>query len=82
MLSAVMRHLLSFAMMIGLIAVAADAQDLNCADFQRIPNGSWIPIKQIIKPPGHVPIGPGNAFDPGIPFKGIDFAMLLNAKCG
>jgi hypothetical protein len=79
-----MRPVLSFAIMMGLLTVTADAQELNCADFQRIPNGSWIPIKQllIIKPEGHFSIGPGNAFDPGIPFKGIDFATLLNAKCG
>ncbi|MEH2511253.1 hypothetical protein V1291_002607 [Nitrobacteraceae bacterium AZCC 1564] len=81
--SAVVRHLLSFAMMTVLVAIGADAQELNCADFQRIPNGLWIPIRQLLitAPAGNVLIGPGNAFDPGIPFKGIDFATLLNAKC-
>jgi hypothetical protein len=66
-------------MMFILVTIAADPQDLNCADFQQIPNGSWAPIKQllIIAPAGSVLIGPGNAFDPGMPYKGIDFAMRL-----
>jgi hypothetical protein len=78
------RHFLFFAIVMALTTIGADAQELNCADFQRIPNGPWIPIRQISipGPGGNVLIGPGNAFDPGIPFKGIDFATLLNAKCG
>lgn len=75
---------LSFAVMAVLMTVGADAQELNCADFQRVANGSWTPIRQIAfpSPDGNVLIGPGNAFNPGVPFKGIDFATLLNAKCG
>jgi hypothetical protein len=75
--------LLTFAPLLIFITAGANAQELNCRDFQRLLKGSWIPIRQILVlgPVGNVAIGPGNSFDPGIPFKGIDFAALLNAKC-
>lgn len=75
--------ILNFAPFLLLLAADPIAQELNCRDFQRILNGSWMPIKQILVlgPVGNVAVGPGTSFDPGIPFKGIDFATLLNAKC-
>ncbi len=57
-----------------LLTVTADeVRNSNCADFN--PDSEWLVdlnLTQllIIKPSGgHVPIGPGNAFDPGHPFK-------------
>lgn len=65
------------------MTVGTNAQQLDCRDFQRVLNGSWTPIRQILVlgPVGDVAIGPTDRFDPGIPFKGVDFATLLNAKC-
>jgi hypothetical protein len=76
-------NLMPFAPLAVFITIGTNAQELDCRDFQKVLNGSWIPIRQILVlgPVSNVAIGPGNSFDPGIPFKGIDFATLLNAKC-
>ena len=72
-----------FAPLAIFITIGTNAQELDCRDFQRVLNGSWTPIRQILVPGplGDVAVGPAYRFDPGIPFKGIDFATLLNAKC-
>jgi hypothetical protein len=75
--------LFSIPVAIVLTAVAANAQQLDCADFQKIADGSWTPIRQIEipGPRGNVHVGPGTALHPGVPLMGIDFATLLDAKC-
>jgi hypothetical protein len=71
----------------GIIAMstAASAQSSpTCVDFEREPNGSWRPLRQITvsnQTGAKVTIGPGMEFRPGVAFAGLDLGVALEQQC-
>jgi hypothetical protein len=63
----------------------AQAQTVPCDAFQRNPNGTWSPTRQItITLPnnsGQISLGPGVSFGSGVRFGGIDLYSLLEQNC-
>jgi hypothetical protein len=67
-----------------LMALPALGQNINCSDFRYNGDESWSPIKEITftSPLGHISVGPGASFRPGVQFSdGVDLATLLNRQC-
>jgi hypothetical protein len=50
-----------------------------CSDFERNPDGSWSPIREVNI--NGVVIGTGAAINLGTSFGGIDLAQTLNERC-
>jgi len=72
------------ALCAALIGTAADAQELDCADFHRNPDGSWSPSRQMTIPNlngGRVSMGPGVTFKAGEKFVGVDLGAVLDRQC-
>ena len=56
---------------------------LNCADFERKPDGSWSPVRdtKVIGPNGPYTVGPTENFRAGEYNQGVDVAYGLNRLC-
>jgi hypothetical protein len=72
------------ALCAAIISTAAHGQQLDCADFQRNPDGSWSPLRQMTIPNlngGRVSMGPSVTFKEGTKFVGVDLGSILNRQC-
>jgi hypothetical protein len=79
-----MHRLLWLAVCIAMISTTAHAQQLDCADFVRNPDGSWSPARQMTIPNlngGRVSMGPGVTFKEGAKFVGVDLGAILDRQC-
>lgn len=72
------------------LATAASAQTaapVNCADFQRMPNGAWQVVRdvRITNPNGGpaIRLSAGNVVTPhGLVFAGTDIGAVVETLCG
>jgi len=59
-------------------------QTVPCDAFQKNPNGTWSPTRQVtitLTNGGSISIGPGVSFGSGVQFAGIDLYSLLQQNC-
>jgi hypothetical protein len=52
---------------------------LSCGDFDRNPDGSWSPVREVTV--NGVTLGTGAPINQGMSFGGIDLAATLNERC-
>jgi len=79
-----MSRLVWLAVCMAITYTAAHAQQFNCADFQRNPDGSWSPVRQMTilnDNGGRVSMVPGVTFKEGTKFVGVDYGAILNRQC-
>lgn len=68
-------------------AMPAQAQSgplkLNCADYQRNPDGSWTPVRQVTinYPNGIVVLGTNVSFPAHGTYMGLELAPMLDQQC-
>jgi hypothetical protein len=66
-------------------AAPAPVLDIPCDGFARNPDGSWTPTRDVNIPDpgggGVVTVGSAVSFRPGVPFRGLDLADVLERQC-